>query len=35
MAETFKYNVFLSHNFKDKAAVEKIAKQLLKVGIRL
>lgn len=29
-----KFDVFLSHNAKDKAAVEKIAKQLLKVGIR-
>ena len=29
-----KFDVFLSHNSKDKAAVEKIAKQLLKVGIR-
>ena len=29
-----KYDVFLSHNSKDKAAVEKIAKQLLKVGLR-
>jgi small GTP-binding protein len=29
-----KYDVFLSHNSKDKAAVEKIAKRLLKVGIR-
>ncbi len=29
-----KFDVFLSHNSKDKGAVEKIAKQLLKVGIR-
>ncbi|MCI0691760.1 TIR domain-containing protein [candidate division KSB1 bacterium] len=29
-----KFDVFLSHNAKDKTAVEKIAKQLLKVGIR-
>jgi hypothetical protein len=29
-----KFDVFLSHNSKDKAAVEKIARQLLKVGIR-
>jgi small GTP-binding protein len=29
-----KFDVFLSHNSKDKAAVEKIAKRLLKVGIR-
>jgi len=29
-----KFDVFLSHNTKDKAAVEKIAKQLLKVGLR-
>lgn len=29
-----KFDVFLSHNSKDKGAVEKIAKRLLKVGIR-
>jgi small GTP-binding protein len=29
-----KFDVFLSHNSKDKAAVEKIARQLLKVGLR-
>jgi hypothetical protein len=29
-----KFDVFLSHNSKDKAAVEKIAKRLLAVGIR-
>lgn len=29
-----KFDVFLSHNAKDKAAVEKIAKRLLAVGIR-
>jgi hypothetical protein len=29
-----KFDVFLSHNSKDKASVEKIAKRLLKVGIR-
>jgi WD40 repeat protein len=29
-----KFDVFLSYNSKDKAAVEKIARQLLKVGIR-
>jgi len=29
-----KFDVFLSHNSKDKAAVEKIAKRLLSVGIR-
>lgn len=29
-----KFDVFLSHNSKDKAGVEKIARQLLKVGIR-
>ncbi len=29
-----KYDVFLSHNSKDKAAVEKIAKKLKSVGIR-
>ncbi len=29
-----KFDVFLSHNSKDKAAVEKIAKRLLTVGIR-
>jgi hypothetical protein len=29
-----KFDVFLSHNSKDKAAVEKIARRLLKVGIR-
>lgn len=29
-----KFDVFLSHNSRDKAAVEKIAKRLLKVGIR-
>lgn len=28
------FDVFLSHNSKDKNAVEKIAKQLLKVGLR-
>lgn len=29
-----KFDVFFSHNSKDKAEVEKIAKQLLKVGLR-
>jgi DNA-binding response OmpR family regulator len=29
-----KFDVFLSHNSKDKAAVEKIAKRLVTVGIR-
>ena len=29
-----KFDVFLSHNSRDKAAVEKIARQLLSVGIR-
>lgn len=29
-----KYDVFLSHNSKDKAAVEEIARELKKVGIR-
>jgi small GTP-binding protein len=29
-----KFDVFLSHNSKDKAAVERIAKRLLAVGIR-
>jgi small GTP-binding protein len=29
-----KFDVFLSHNSKDKAAVERIAKRLLSVGIR-
>ena len=29
-----KHDVFLSHNSEDKAEVEKIANQLLKVGIR-
>ncbi|MCC4767824.1 TIR domain-containing protein [Methanosarcina sp. DH1] len=29
-----KYDVFLSHNSKDKAEVEKIAKRLLAVGLR-
>jgi hypothetical protein len=29
-----KFDVFLSHNTRDKAAVEKIAKQLLRVGLR-
>ncbi|KKK69198.1 hypothetical protein LCGC14_2936450, partial [marine sediment metagenome] len=29
-----KFDVFLSHNSKDKKAVEKIGRQLLKVGIR-
>ncbi len=29
-----KFDVFLSHNSKDKAAVEKIAKQLKAVGLR-
>jgi DNA-directed RNA polymerase subunit RPC12/RpoP len=29
-----KFDVFLSHNSKDKAAVEKIAKQLQSVGLR-
>jgi small GTP-binding protein len=29
-----KFDIFLSHNSKDKAEVEKIAKRLLKVGIR-
>ncbi|NQT36702.1 MAG: toll/interleukin-1 receptor domain-containing protein [Planctomycetes bacterium] len=29
-----KYDVFLSHNSKDKAAVEEIARQLKRVGIR-
>jgi small GTP-binding protein len=29
-----KFDVFLSHNSKDKAAVEKIARRLLSVGIR-
>ena len=29
-----KFDVFLCHNSKDKGAVEKIAKRLLKVGIR-
>ncbi|MFL6207732.1 MAG: TIR domain-containing protein [Pyrinomonadaceae bacterium] len=29
-----KFDIFLSHNAKDKAAVEKIAKRLLAVGIR-
>jgi small GTP-binding protein len=29
-----KFDVFLSHNSKDKAAVEKIAKRLLTVGLR-
>ncbi|MCD6012499.1 MAG: hypothetical protein K0Q79_2361 [Flavipsychrobacter sp.] len=29
-----KFDVFLSHNSKDKSKVEKIAQQLLKVGIR-
>jgi DNA-binding response OmpR family regulator len=29
-----KFDVFLSHNSKDKASVEKIAKRLLAVGIR-
>jgi TIR domain-containing protein len=29
-----KFDIFLSHNSKDKAAVEKIAKRLLAVGIR-
>ena len=28
------FDVFLSHNSKDKAAVEEIAKQLVRVGIR-
>jgi hypothetical protein len=34
MADDFQYDVFLSHSTKDKAAVEKIAKRLLAVGIR-
>jgi hypothetical protein len=34
MADDFQFDVFLSHNAKDKAAVEKIAKRLLSVGIR-
>jgi len=29
-----KYDIFLSHNSKDKKAVEEIARQLMKVGIR-
>lgn len=29
-----KFDIFLSHNSKDKAAVEKIAKRLLSVGLR-
>jgi small GTP-binding protein len=29
-----KFDVFLSHNSKDKTAVERIAKRLLKVGLR-
>jgi len=32
--EEDKFDVFLSHNSKDKAEVEKIAKQLLSVGLR-
>ena len=28
------FDVFLSHNSKDKASVEKIARQLMKKGIR-
>ena len=34
MTDDFKYDIFLSHNSRDKAQVEKIAKRLLAVGLR-
>ena len=34
MRGPFEYDVFLSHNAKDKAAVEEIARKLKSVGIR-
>ena len=35
MAETFTYDVFLSHSAKDKATVRKLAKRLKKDGLRV
>ncbi|MBS1789998.1 MAG: TIR domain-containing protein [Acidobacteria bacterium] len=35
MAETFKYDVFISHSEKDKPAVRELAEQLRKDGLRV
>ncbi len=35
MAETFKYDVFISHSEKDKPAVRELAERLRKDGLRV
>ena len=35
MADAFKYDVFLSHNSKDKARVRRLAERLKDAGLRV
>ena len=35
MADRFKYDVFLSHNAKDKPRVRRLAKRLKQAGLRV
>jgi hypothetical protein len=35
MAETFKYDVFISHSEKDKSAVRELAERLRRDGLRV
>lgn len=34
MTETFKYDVFISHSFKDKPAARELAERLRRDGLR-